>query len=83
MNPVSAVVVYIIIWWLVLFMVLPFGIRRSDDVKPGGDPGAPANPRLLLKVGVTTLIATLVFAVVFWAVETGVISIFGDRVRPS
>ena len=83
MNPVSAVVVYIIIWWLVLFMVLPFGVRQPDNVERVGDRGAPANPRLLLKVGVTTLIATIVFAIVFWAIDSGAISLFGDRVRPT
>ena len=83
MNPVSAVVVFIVIWWLVLFMVLPFGIRRPENPQPGDDAGAPANPRLLLKAGVTTVIAVIVFAIVFWAFETGVISLFGDAVRPS
>ena len=40
MNPVSAVVVFIVIWWLVLFMVLPFGVRRTESPEMGHDPGA-------------------------------------------
>lgn len=83
MNPVSAVVVFIIIWWLVLFMVLPFGINQPDDLEPGVDPGAPANPRLWAKIGVTTAVAAVIFVIVFWAFNTGVISLFGDRVRPA
>ncbi|MHA1567759.1 MAG: DUF1467 family protein [Alphaproteobacteria bacterium] len=82
MNPLTAVVVFVVIWWLVLFMVLPFGVRRVENPEPGDDAGAPANPRLLLKAGVTTVIAIILFAIVFWALETGVISLFGDRVRP-
>ncbi len=83
MNPVSAVVIFIIIWWMVLFLVLPFGIRQQEDPAPGDDPGAPANPRLLLKAGITTGIAIVVFAIVFWATDAGVISLFGDRLRPT
>ena len=46
MNPVSAVVVFIVIWWLVLFMVLPWGVRRTETPEAGHDPGAPAKPML-------------------------------------
>ena len=83
MNPVSAAVIFIIIWWMVLFFVLPFGIRQQNNPAPGDDAGAPANPRLLRKAGITTGIAIVVFAIVFWGIDTGVISLFGDRVRPT
>ncbi len=83
MNPVSAIVLFIVIWWMVLFFVLPFGIRRTENPQAGNDAGAPANPRLLMKVGVTTGIAVILFVITFWAVATGVISLFGDRVRAS
>lgn len=83
MNPVSAVVVFIVIWWMVLFMVLPFGVRKVENPEPGNDAGAPANPRLLMKAGVTTGITIIVYAIVFWALQSGAISLFGDRVRAS
>jgi predicted secreted protein len=57
---------YFIIWWVLLFAILPFGVQSQhelDDIVPGSEPGAPARPRLLLKLGVNTVIAA-----VFWAV---------------
>ena len=77
MNPVSAVVVFVIIWWVVLFMVLPFGIKREDAPEPGHDPGAPVNPRLWTKAGITTLISLAVFGLVFWFVQSGLVSLRG------
>ena len=61
----TALAVYFIIWWVVLFAVLPWGIRsqaESGDVVPGSDPGAPALPHLLAKLVWTTVVAGLVFA---------------------
>ena len=77
MNPVSAVVVFIVIWWLVFFMALPVGIRRAQDVEEGSDPGAPANPRLLLRAGITTGVSAVVFVIVLVAVNAGLVDVFG------
>jgi predicted secreted protein len=57
--------IYFLIWWVVLFAVLPWGVRsqeESGDVASGTDPGAPSVPRLLMKVVWTTIVATIVFA---------------------
>ena len=59
-----AIAVYFTTWWIVLFAVLPFGVRSQDEARefvPGSDPGAPLLPRLALKALWTTLIAGLVF----------------------
>jgi predicted secreted protein len=61
----TAAAIYFIIWWVVLFAVLPWGIRsqaESGEVVPGSDPGAPAVPNLLAKLIWTTVVATVVFA---------------------
>ena len=34
-------VIYLILWWLVFFVMLPFGVERDHDVRFGNDPGAP------------------------------------------
>ena len=65
MTPVSAVVVFAIIWWLVFFMALPFGVRQSDHVQPGQDPGAPVRPRLGLKALITTGVTIVLWGVFF------------------
>ncbi len=67
MSWISIAAIYVIVWWMVLFMVLPFGVRKVDTPEPGHEHGAPARPRLVLKALVTSLIAGLVTAFV-WAV---------------
>ena len=65
MSLVTALAIYFIIWWVVLFAVLPWGVRSQHEqgaIAPGSDPGAPAIPRLKRKLVWTTILATLVFA---------------------
>lgn len=62
-----AVVIYITIWWIVLFTVLPWGIRTQNDegeVVPGTEPGAPTAPKLLVKALWTTAVSVVVFVFV-------------------
>lgn len=68
MNWVTGVAVYVCIWWVVVFAVLPWGVHPPSEALPGTDPGAPANPYLLRKALVTTLIATLLW-IAFYLVE--------------
>jgi predicted secreted protein len=61
----TALAVFFLIWWIVLFAVLPFGVRRQDDdgeIAPGTDPGAPALPDLRRKLLWTTLVSVVIFA---------------------
>ena len=64
MSIVTALAIYFIVWWLVLFAVLPFGVRSQQErgeVTPGSDPGAPAIPRLARKLLWTTIVAGILF----------------------
>jgi predicted secreted protein len=66
MAVTTALAIYFIIWWVVLFAVLPWGVRSQDEsgaVSPGTDPGAPAVHLVWRKLLWTTVIATIVFAV--------------------
>jgi len=76
MSWYTGLATYAIIWWLVMFMVLPWGVRRidPDDMQEGDDPGAPEKPRLWLKAVITTVAAGVIFALVYLIVESGVIS---------
>ena len=68
MSLVSALAIFFIIWWLCLFVVLPFGVRsqhEAEDIVPGSDPGAPHRPLLLRRALATTLLAILVFSGVY------------------
>jgi predicted secreted protein len=71
MSIATAIAIYFIIWWVVLFAVLPWGVRsqhESGAVAPGTDPGAPTIPRLRAKLVWTTIVAAVVFAVWYFAV---------------
>jgi predicted secreted protein len=63
---------FAIFWFLALQIVMPIGAHSphevGEDVHPGADPGAPANPRILLKVAIATGAA-----VVAWAIFYGLI----------
>ena len=73
MKLISVFAVYFIIWWITLFAVLPFGLKtqaEAGEIVPGTHASAPATPRIALVAGVTTLIATLVFAGFYWFAVT-------------
>ena len=74
MTLVSGLAIYFIIWWISLFIVLPFGVKtqlESDegDMRLGTMPSAPAKAMMLRKMIATTLLATLLFGLFYWAVE--------------
>ncbi len=60
-----AIAIYFTIWWIVLFAILPWGVRSQQedgDIVAGTDPGAPVAPRLLIKAAATTVLASIMFA---------------------
>jgi predicted secreted protein len=75
MSWLSAAVVFIMVWWLVLFTVLPWGAAPPEEVEPGMAPSAPAKPRIALKLLVTTVIAVLLTALIVWLIDSGMISL--------
>ena len=70
MGTTGAIIVYICIWWIVFFSVLPIGIKSQNiefkDNFSGNDPGAPKNPRIIKKFLITTLITSIIFAVIYY-----------------
>ena len=75
MTWLGTAVVFAIVWWLVLFMVLPFGAAPPADVEPGMADSAPAKPRLLLKVAFTTVLAALITALIAWLIDSGLVQL--------
>ena len=66
----TAIAIYFLIWWVVLFAVLPWGVRAQGvDGAPGTDPGAPAVANLKLKLVWTTVVASVIF-IMCWFVYT-------------
>jgi predicted secreted protein len=68
MSLVSALAIYFVVWWVCLFIVLPFGVRsqeEAEDVTPGTERAAPHQPFLVKKAIATTLLASVVFAGIY------------------
>ena len=64
----TVVAIYFIIWWVVLFAVLPWGVhsqQESGEVAPGTDPGAPAAHRIGMKLIYTTVAASVIFGILY------------------
>ncbi|WP_439499002.1 DUF1467 family protein [Bosea sp. (in: a-proteobacteria)] len=70
MTITGGLAVYFVIWWTVLFVVLPFGVRSEAETGEahvqGTDPGAPVGTNLVRKALITTVIAAVVFAIVWY-----------------
>ena len=50
MSITGLAIIYIIIWWIVFFAILPIDVNRTKTVKiDGEDPGSPENPKMLKK----------------------------------
>jgi predicted secreted protein len=68
MTLTSFVLIYIVVWWVVIFAVLPIGVKsvhESDEDQPEGvEEGAPARPRLLMKIVLTSLISVVLTVIV-------------------
>ena len=61
MSWATGLMVYLVIWWTILFAVLPFGVRRAENPGRGQDPGAPEKPQLLRKAIITSLVAAVLW----------------------
>jgi predicted secreted protein len=78
MSVALALAIYVVIWWTVLFAVLPIGVRTQGEdgvIVPGTPASAPTAPRLVRVVLLTTLIATLLFAGLWAALRYGLVQL--------
>ena len=75
MGLVSGLVVYILLWWWVFLMTLPFGATAPDVIERGHATSAPLKPMLWRKAGITTIIAGILFAIVYWVIVSNFISL--------
>ena len=74
----TAIAIYFVIWWVTLFVTLPFGVRsqHEDGVgAPGTDPGAPILTRMGRKLIWTTIISAIIYGIAMVAYHAGYLSI--------
>jgi predicted secreted protein len=72
MSYISIAAIYLVVWWLCLFVVLPFRVRNQVDEGEwvhGSERGAPPIARLWPKLLITTLLAAVATALVLWVLS--------------
>ncbi|HOP20230.1 MAG TPA: DUF1467 family protein [Amphiplicatus sp.] len=78
MGIAGAIVTYILLWWGVFFVVLPWGVRgrweSDDDGVSGAEPGAPAEAHIKRKMLITSGIAAGLWVIVVAVIMSGLIS---------
>ena len=70
--------IYFVIWWIVLFLTLPFGVRsqhEDGESTPGTDPGAPVATMMGKKLIWTTVLSAVIFAAALFAYYAGYLNI--------
>ena len=75
MGVTGSIIVYVMIWWIIFFSVLPVGIKSNKeafrDSIEGADPGAPKNPKIGKKFLITTIITSILFIMIYYIVDLG------------
>ena len=70
MSPTGLAIIYIIIWWIVFFALLPIDVNREKKGNIRGiDAGAPENPKIIKKFVYSTLITSIIFIIIFLLVK--------------
>jgi len=75
----GSIIVYVLIWWIIFFSVLPVGIQSNKEKFKekidGIDPGAPINPKIGKKFLITTLITSIIFIVIYYLVKFNLLNL--------
>lgn len=74
MSAVSGFVTFVVLWWIVLFAVLPWRAQAPEAPAAGHATSAPADPRLAWKAMWTTIITIVIWLGIFAIVESDLIS---------
>ena len=70
MSVTGLAILYIIIWWIVFFSILPIDVNREKPVKiDGEDAGSPENPKMLKKFIYCTGITSIIFIMIYLLIK--------------
>ncbi len=76
MSVFTGIILYMMIYWLLLFFVLPFGNAPAQEVTEGHSHSAPENPRLKKKFIITGILSAIVWVIVFLLIHFDVIDFY-------
>ncbi len=79
-NWITGTAIYVVIWWLVLFITLPFGVRppTDEEMEPGQEPGAPVKPMMWRKAAYCSVISLVIWLIFYFIADAGLISFRPD-----
>ena len=70
MSITGSLIIFVLIWWIFFFSLLPIDVERKKTVKVDGeDPGSPENPKIINKIIYTTIITSIIFIGIFTLVK--------------
>ena len=70
MSATGLAIIYIIIWWMVFFIILPIDVNREKPIKINGeDTGSPENPKMFKKFIYCTGITTVIFVIIYLLIK--------------
>ncbi len=74
MGWATGIMVYFVIWWTILFCILPLGVRRAENPGRGEERGAPERPELLRKAIITTIVSGVLWLAFYGLYQADVFS---------
>ena len=70
MSITGSLIIYVLIWWIIFFSLLPLDVdRKHKQIVEGIDKGSPENPRIIKKLIYTTIITSIIFIGIFMLVK--------------
>tara|TARA_B100001059_G_scaffold224635_1_gene250960 strand:- start:348 stop:593 length:246 start_codon:yes stop_codon:yes gene_type:complete len=70
MSATGLAILYIIIWWIIFFSILPIDVNREKSIKiDGEDAGSPENPKMLKKFIYCTAITSIIFIIIYLLIK--------------
>ncbi len=70
MSITGSLIIYVMIWWIIFFSLLPLDVdRKHKQIVEGIDKGSPENPRIIKKLIYTTIITSIIFIGIYMLVK--------------
>ena len=76
MSTTGLAIIYIMIWWIIFFIILPIDVNRLKSIKINGeDAGSPENPKMLKKFIYCTGITTVIFMIIYLLIRYEILNL--------
>ena len=70
MSITGSLIIFVLIWWIIFFSLLPIDVdRKHKEMVEGVDKGSPENPKIIKKIIYTTIITSIIFIGIFMLVK--------------